>query len=218
MCEIGNEFSTKHEQQQYIIDLSTPETLERDFYAWLKGPTITSSPEEQDVVVQVVPKLEPLQPEQQQQQQQLPSISYLGEFIGNNNHSSSITTMYTTTPTTLYSYTLLNDDTLMSDGESPAPSSSASSVGGCGSSSISTGSPSDGGWNLHHSHMIIGVDQKSNGSNISSNENYSDIDEKVEKVAGRIKMATRFANTVNGRSSGKSLLKQLINKKQKKHF
>uniref|UniRef100_A0AC35F0A0 Paired domain-containing protein n=1 Tax=Panagrolaimus sp. PS1159 TaxID=55785 RepID=A0AC35F0A0_9BILA len=171
-----------------------------------KGPTITSPPEEQDVVVQVVPKLEPLQPEHQQQQQQLPSISYLGEFIGNHNHSSSITTMYTTTPTTLYSYTLLNDDTLMSDGESPAPSSSASSVGGCGSSSISTGSPSDGGWNLHHSQMIIGVDQKSNGSNISSNENYSDIDEKVEKVAGRIKMATRFANTINGRSSGTNQL------------
>lgn len=32
MCEaVGNESSPR-----YIIDLSTPETLERDFYAWLK--------------------------------------------------------------------------------------------------------------------------------------------------------------------------------------
>ncbi|KAE9552493.1 hypothetical protein FO519_004306 [Halicephalobus sp. NKZ332] len=167
MCETADDCS------RYVIDLSTPETLERDFYAWLKGENqrLTESPEESECL-----------------SSKLPSISFLGEFIGHQNPSSNYCHLSPPPPYPLQFH--FQDEQNMSDGDtlsSPAPSSSSGS-------SFSTNSP------------VEFVNSVSNSeTQFSSNPQGNEAEEKVE-VSGRLKLASRFSSTINGRSSGTNQL------------
>lgn len=123
----------------------------------------------------------------------MPSISYLGEFIGHASNSSchlSPLPLPLPPPPPPYHHTHFTfppDEQMLSDGDSSSPAPSSSSIG----SSFSSGSPD--GFN-----SVPTMELSSN--------NFSDIDEKVEQFAGRTKMVSRFGNVINGRSSGTNQL------------
>ena len=121
----------------------------------------------------------------------MPSITFLGEFIGHQNPPPNYCHLSPLPPPPYPLQFHFQDDQLMSDGDtlsSPAPSSSSGS-------SFSTNSP-------------VGFpNSTANSENqLIINPQANEMDEKVEQVAGRLKMASRFSNTVNGRSSGTNQL------------